>query len=84
MQIINIKDYNPSLGPLIDVEDVSVYKIKHINGAINIPFIELSYNFQNLLDKNKHYYIYCNAGNKSRRIVAILEIYGYQVTQVLL
>ena len=27
MQVINIKDYNPSLGPLIDVEDVSFYKI---------------------------------------------------------
>lgn len=84
MQSINIKEYSPSLGPLVDVEEVSVYKIKHVDGAINIPFMELSYNFQNLLDKNKHYYIYCNAGNKSRRIVAILEIYGYKVTQVLL
>lgn len=84
MQSINIKEYSPSLGPLIDVEEASVYKIKHVDGAINIPFMELSYSFQNLLDKNKHYYIYCNAGNKSRRIVAILEIYGYKVTQVLL
>ena len=84
MQVINIKDYNSSLGPLIDVEDASVYKIKHQNGSINITFTELSYNFQNLLYKNKHYYIYCTAGNKSRRIVAILEIYGYKVTQVLL
>lgn len=84
MQVINIKEYNPNLGPLIDVEDASFYKMKHQNEAINIPFTELSYNFQNLLDKNKHYYIYCNAGNKSRRIVAILEIYGYKVTQVLL
>ena len=84
MQSINIREYSPSLGPLIDFEEASVYKIKHVDGAINIPFMELSYNFQNLLDKNKHYYIYCNAGNKSRRIVAILEIYGYKVTQVLL
>lgn len=84
MQVINIKEYNPNLGPLIDVEDENFYKMKHVEGAINIPFSELSYNFQNLLDKNRHYYIYCNAGNKSRRIVAILEIYGYQVTQVLL
>ena len=84
MQVINIKEYNPNLGPLIDVEDENFYKMKHVEGAINIPFSELSYNFQNLLDKNRHYYIYCNAGNKSRRIVAILEIYGYQATQVLL
>lgn len=84
MQVINIKEYNPNLGPLIDVEDENFYKMKHVEGAINIPFSELSYNFQNLLDKNRHYYIYCNAGNKSRRIVAILEIYGYRVTQVLL
>ena len=80
MQSISIKDYHNSMGPLIDVEDANTYKIKHINGAINIPYLELSYHFQNLLDKNKHYYIYCNA----RRIVSILEIYGYQVTQVLL
>lgn len=84
MQVINIKEYNHNLGPLIDVEDANFYKMKHVEGAINIPFSELSYNFQNLLDKNRHYYIYCNAGNKSRRIVAILEIYGYQATQVLL
>ena len=84
MQVINIKDYNSSMGPLIDVEDHSVYKLKHIEGATNIPYLELSYHFQNLLDKNKHYYIYCNAGHKSRRIVSILEIYGYKVTQVLL
>ena len=25
MQFINIKDYNPSLGPLTDVEDASFY-----------------------------------------------------------
>ena len=48
MQVINIKEYNPDLGPLIDVEDASFYKMKHVEGAINIPFSELSYNFQNL------------------------------------
>lgn len=84
MQSISIKDYDASMGSLIDVEDASVYNIKHVNGAVNIPYLELSYHFQTLLDKNKHYYIYCNAGHKSRRIVSILEIYGYKVTQVLL
>ena len=54
MQSISIKDYHNSMGPLIDVEDANTYKTKHINGAINIPYLELSYNFQNLLDKNKH------------------------------
>ena len=84
MQSISLKDYNPAMGTLIDVEDASIYKMHHIDGAINIPYLQLTYQFQELLDKNKKYYIYCNAGHKSRRAVSILEIYGYNVTQVLL
>jgi len=84
MKIISIKEYQPNMGTLIDIEDNTTYKVKHIDGAINIPYLELSYKFNEILDKNKPYYIYCNGGHKSKRIVTILEMYGYNVTQVLL
>ena len=82
MQSISIKDYHNSMGPLIDVEDANTYKTKHINGAINIPYLELSYNFKNLIDKNKNYYIYCKDENKRRRIVYIMKIYENKVKKI--
>ncbi len=35
------------------------------------------------LDKNKKYYFYCKNGIKSKKVVSILEIYGYNVIRVL-
>ncbi|MBE6161115.1 MAG: rhodanese-like domain-containing protein [Firmicutes bacterium] len=80
MKRINLKDYNSSLGTLIDLEIEN--KFRYINGSINIPYQKLIYNYQNLLDKNKPYYIICSGGVKSKKIVSILELYGYNVTQV--
>ena len=84
MKTININEYDQSLGPLIDIEPKEVYNQKHISGAINIESSLLLYNRQKLLDKNKTYYIYCQGGRKSRRVVNILDAYGYNVVQVLL
>jgi len=84
MKVISINEYNSNMGTLIDIEDKNTYNIKHIEGAINIPYLELSYRFNELLDKNKTYYIYCHGGHKSKRIVSILEAYGYNVVQVLI
>ena len=84
MKRINIKEYNTYLGTLIDLESKDNYQIKHINGAINIPYEILLYNKDKLLDKNKAYYLYCKGGYKSRMTTNLLEAYGYNVTQVLL
>lgn len=84
MQSINIKEYKNEMGILIDIEEPIVYNEWHAENAINIPFNKLSYEFPKILDKNKKYYIYCRGGNKSKRITNILNIYGYNVTQVLL
>ena len=84
MKTININEYNPSLGKLIDIESKEVYLKHHINGAINIDKDTLLYNRDRLLDRNETYYIYCTKGFKSRRVVSILEAYGYKVVQVLL
>ena len=84
MRTININEYNPSMGRLISVEAKEIYNQQHIEGSINIPFETLLYNREKLLNKEDTYYIYCNGGHKSKRIVNILEIYGYKVVQVLL
>ena len=83
MKSIKLSEYTCD-GILIDLENSITYNEWHDKRAINIPYQDLIYNFATLLDKNKKYYIYCRYGNKSRRAVSILEIYNYDVTQVLL
>ena len=84
MKTINIKDYNSSMGKLIDIESKDIYLNHHIQGAINIEKDTLLYNRDRLLNKDETYYIYCTKGFKSKRVVSILEAYGYKVVQVML
>lgn len=83
MKRISVDMYEKSKGPLIDIEDAATYNENHLDGAINIPYERLLVSYKDLLDKTKKYYIYCRKGFKSRKAVAILEYYGYDVTQVL-
>lgn len=48
-----------------------------------VPYEKLLYNPSLYLDKNKKYYFYCKKGIKSKKVVSILEIYGYDVTRVI-
>lgn len=72
------------MGKLIDIEPKEIYNQSHIPNAINIPLETLLYNRERLLNKNETYYIYCKKGNKSKRAVNILDLYGYKVVQVLI
>ena len=82
MKRIKLSEYQTSMGTLIDVEDQYTYSKNHHPSSINIPYSNLAYNYKTLLEKDKPYYIMCNGGIKSRKIVSILEFYGYDVTQV--
>lgn len=84
MRQINIKEYSSDMGILIDLESSDTYNLKHVPGAINIPYDTLLYNKDKLLDKNKTYYLYCKGGYKSRMATNLLTAYGYNVVQVLL
>ena len=84
MKKIRIDEYYPHMGTLIDLEDEYSFLVNHQQGAINIPYNKLIYNYEKLLDKSKSYYFYCSGGSKSRKIVNILELYGYDATQVVL
>ncbi len=46
------------------------------------PYENLLCNHQKYLNKNNKYFIYCLKGFKSKRVTAILEAYGYDVTLV--
>ena len=43
---------------------------------------KLLYNPEKYLNKNNLYYFYCKNGIKSKKVVSILELYGYKVIRV--
>lgn len=83
MKRIDLNVYDKSMGTLIDVSDEMTYKQHAYPGSVNIPYQKLLLNYKELLDKNKRYYIMCMKGIHSRKVVSILEFYGYDVTQVI-
>ena len=82
MKSINIKDYTPLMGTLIDVRNPIEYKNKHYDGSINIYADKLIMNHNKYLNKNETYYIICDKGHLSSRVVRTLSYYGYNVIQV--
>ncbi len=83
MKRIDLNVYDKSMGTLIDVSDEITYKQNPHPSSINIPYQKLLLNYKELLDKNRKYYIMCLKGVHSRKVVSILEFYGYDVTQVM-
>ena len=79
MKKIKLKDYNSFMGKLIDVND---NKNPNVNSFMHIRYDDLLINHKELINKNDKYYIYCNGGVKSKKVVAMLEFYGYDVTLV--
>ena len=82
MKKIKLSEYNKNLGTLIDIEDEYTYSKSPTKDSVNIPYQKLSYHYRDYLDKTKAYYIICSGGQKSKKMVNILEFYGYNVTQV--
>ncbi len=82
MKRLNISNYHSNMGTLIDIQNPLDYQEYHHPDSINIPYETLLLNYKTLLTKNKPYFIVCNKGTKSRKAVAILEFYGYDVTQM--
>ncbi|MEG1647955.1 MAG: rhodanese-like domain-containing protein [Bacilli bacterium] len=82
MKRINIKDYKLNLGTLIDVQIPSEYQEYGAPNSINIYADTLLLHHKKYLDKLKKYYIICNKGYLSKKVVIMLEYFGYDVTQV--
>lgn len=66
---------------------IKINEYIHDGELINLdnyePYEKLLYNPSLYLDKNKRYYFYCKNGIKSKKVVSILEIYGYDVIRVI-
>ena len=70
MKVIKKEDYHNE-GIFIDL-DVS-FK----------PYTNLINNHYKYLTKDKVYYFYCHSGVKAKRVVSVLDAYGYNVVLVL-
>ena len=82
MRIISINEYSSNMGKLIDVRNPLEYNKKHDIRSINIYADKLLYNHSKYLSKNKKYFIICEKGHLSKKVVRALSYYGYNVTQV--
>ena len=68
---------------LIDIRDIEKFNGSHIVGAHNIPMNKLIANSDKYLDVNKTYYIYCQKGLSSVKVVNLLRKVGYDVYNVI-
>ena len=79
MKKILLKEYKNYMGIFIDLSN---NKPVIVDNFIYYDYENLLINHKELLNKDNKYYIYCNGGIKSRKVVNILEFYGYDVTLV--
>lgn len=83
MKTIYLKDYDVSMGLLIDVRHPLDYMKSHDKRSINIYADKILFDPKKYLDKSKTYYIMCKTGYLSKRVVSNLSYLGYNVVQVL-
>ena len=67
---INLKDYY-----IIDVRSKKEFEEGHLNGAINIPSFNIKRNI-NKMNINKKRLVYCQSGERSKKVLKILEEAG--------
>lgn len=67
---------------LIDIRDTYSYQKGHIKNSKNIPVEILMQSPQTYLNYNETYYIYCQAGNTSKKVVNILNNRGYHTVNI--
>lgn len=67
---------------IIDIRDNFSFGMGHIPGALNIPKNMLVMNHKKYLSLDKTYYIYCQSGNSSNRVVDDLNYFGYNTINI--
>ena len=82
MRTISINEYNSNMGKLIDVRNPLDYQNYHDPRSINIYADKLILNHRKYLDKNHVYYIICEKGVLSSKVVRTLSYFGYNLVQV--
>lgn len=77
-ELLNMKHVN-----IIDIRPVQKYNDNHIPNSINIEFDKLISDPGKYIKKNEVYYVYCQKGISSRKLVNYLRSLGYNVFDVL-
>lgn len=63
---------------LLDIRTPEEYGSGKLEGAINIDFYDADFRQQlDALDKDTHYVVYCNSGNRSGQSLPIFEDLGF-------
>jgi len=62
---------------ILDVRTKEEYDLKHIKGAINIPYDTIDSSID--INKEKLVFVYCRSGNRSNIAKNTLEDLGYKV-----
>lgn len=83
MYTIKLSDYQEFMGLLIDVRHPLEYSQNHDSRSINIYYDKLLRAPSKYLNKNIKYYIICDKGHLSKKVVNNLSYLGYNVIQVL-
>lgn len=83
MKNISLKNLFKLDSPIIiDVRDIEEFNKFNLYNSINIPYLELYNNFNNLLDKKKTYFILCETGYRSKRISKLLNRNHYKAIYI--
>lgn len=69
-------------GTIIDIRNVNKYNMNHIPNAINISEFDLTYNHSHYLNKVDTYYLYCDSGFRSKKLVSYLCSLGYKCVNI--
>lgn len=81
---ISIRDLLSLRNPyIIDIRSIEKYNDNHMNNARHIPMLLLLKEPSKYLDKNTTYYIYCQKGENSVRVVNSLNRQGYKTINIL-
>lgn len=67
---------------IIDIRSFEKYNSGHLDGAINISYNDLYLYPSKYLDKEKKYFLYCDTGIRSNRLVNMLNKMGYNCVNI--
>lgn len=78
MTTINLNEYNTSMGKLFVLDDLNVLAGEKVKPS------KILDNPAKYLNKEEKYFFICKNGTTSRRVVRILQVYGYMAVRVVL
>lgn len=86
MNIISMNDFitlsKTEKIEIIDIRTIAEYKKDHIENARYVNEKNLLTTPERYLTKNTTYFIYCQKGNRSKKVVTFLNQFGYKTVTI--